>query len=92
MKIKRYAVLDVVATLHGEKPTPTPNGDWCRSTDVDALEAENARLRQIVVAAQDLPITLACELRGRGMAVSAKRIDQLTDAVSAYDAAKEKKT
>lgn len=40
-RIKRY---------HVPGPwTPTENevGDWCRSTDVDAIEAENVRLRGI---------------------------------------------
>ena len=97
-RIKRYMMIAESHTCSDGTPgakvreAEHPIGAWCRSTDVAAIEAENARLLRIVEAAQNLPITLACELRNLGMPFSAKRIDELRDAVSAYDAAKAQET
>lgn len=97
-RIKRYTIEALLSDPIVGSPRAylreqyAPSGDWCRSTDVAAIEAENARLRRIVEAAEQMRewvVDGAVRARTMGYMNTAERINAV---LAAYDAAKAQAT
>ena len=91
-RIKRYMMIAESHTCSDGTPgakvreAEHPIGAWCRSTDVAAIEAENARLLRIVEASAKL------RRFATNPPTSASEGDELEAAVAKYDAAKAQET
>ncbi len=91
-RIKRYMMIAESHTCSDGTPGAKvreeehPIGAWCRSTDVAAIEAENARLRRIVEAGDKMKDCLHEYALDADWEAVAYRL------IAAYDAAKAQAT
>jgi len=92
-RIKRYMMIAESHTCGDGTPgakvreAEHPIGAWCRSTDVAAIEAENARLRLVEDAADSMATALILFRPETMHSADVKR-----RALAAYDAAKAQAT